>query len=389
MDTAFDFIIIGGGLAGQSLAWHLKQGPLCNARIVLIDQAPKTSNDRTWCFWEREAGPFDFLVCHRWERLRYFSEGFSTALDIAPYTYKMIRGGDFFDFMEKELAVERMYGKVLGWNSTEDGVEVRLEDGRTLRGRWGFSSLPGGGIDKTRCQYMDQHFKGWVIRTETQAFDPASATLMDFRVPQDQGISFLYTLPVDAYSALVELTFFSNKLFTGEAYDRMLRELIPPFVTRTPYVVTHEETGAIPMTDYPFPRADGRVVFIGTAGGHTKPSSGYTFYRLQKNLMALARQLEKTGSPFPLPPIAPSRFGMLDSTMLRVLGSGTVSAGDLFAGLFRKPHPSRVLKFLNEETSWGEDMKIMASLPVAPFLKAFLAEAGKRFFRFRQTNAQF
>ncbi|MBK7406765.1 MAG: hypothetical protein IPJ40_01025 [Saprospirales bacterium] len=140
----------------------------------------------------------------------------------------------------------------------------------------------------------------------------------------------------------------------------------------------HTEMGAIPMTDFPFPRSEGRIVYIGTAGGYTKPSSGYTFWRLQKNLRRLVGQLEKTGSPFPLPTLAPARYGLFDSTLLHVLDSGALSAGDLFADLFHHNPPARVLKFLNEETTWIEDLKIMASVPTAPFLKAFIVEMRKK-----------
>lgn len=376
MNNTFDYIILGGGLAGQSLAWHLLQGPLRDKRIALVDAEAKRSNDRTWCFWEQEVGPFDHIVYHRWEKLDFFSEPYSGPLDIAPFQYKMIRGLDFYAFLENEFSrapnVERFFGKVQSWRTTPDGVEATLEDGRGLRGAWGFSSIPAGPVDKKRFNYLDQHFKGWVIRTEEPVFDPASATFMDFRVPQDQGLSFLYTLPTDPHTALVELTFFSNKLFSSEEYDRMLRELIPQFVTRSAYEVEHTEMGAIPMTDYPFPRSDGRLVFIGTAGGHTKASSGYTFWRLQKNLVKMVRQMERTGSPFPLPPIAPARFSLFDSTLLNVLGKGELSGGEVFGGLFKRNPPARVLRFLNEETSMAEDLLIMSSVPTSPFLRGFV-----------------
>lgn len=379
MDQPFDYIILGGGLAGQSLAYHLLQGPLRDRRIALIDREAKTANDRTWCFWEQEPGPFDQIVHHRWDRLHFFSHPFSGALDIAPFQYKMIRGEDFYRFVGNALDaapnVSRFYGDVKSWKSAGKGVEVELADGRQLEGQWGFSSIPAGPVDKARYHYMDQHFKGWVIRTEEPVFDPAVATFMDFRVPQDKGLSFIYTLPVDPHRALVELTFFSNLLFTSEAYDQMLQELIPEFVTRSPYEIEHTEIGAIPMTNFPFPRSDGRMTYIGTAGGHTKASSGFTFWRMQKNLVKMVRQMERTGSPLPLPPLAPARFALFDSTLLNVLDKGDIPGGDVFGSLFRKNPPSRVLRFLNDETTLAEDLRIMSSVPLAPFLKAFLQEA--------------
>ena len=383
MQTNYDYILIGGGLAGRSLAYHLLQSPLRNKRIALIDPQAKSSDDRTWCFWERDPGPFEEVVSHRWDELQFYSPSLSETLSIAPYVYKMIRGLDFYQYTDKAFdkapQLTRIQEKVEKWETRPNGkVQVSLSNGQTLLGDWGFSSFFPGSVDKEQYNYLDQHFKGWLIQTPHPAFDPAKATFMDFRVPQDEGLSFLYVLPVSADRALVELTFFSNRHFSSQEYDARLRKLIPEFVTTLPYEVTHSEMGSIPMTDYPFPRSDGKVIFIGTAGGHTKASSGYTFWRLQRNLLKLVSQLEKKGSPLPLPAIAPARFGLFDSTMLHILEKGSPPGADLFADLFRHAAPDHVLKFLNEETTWKQDLKIMSSLPMFPFFKAFVAEVWKR-----------
>ncbi|MBK8491618.1 MAG: hypothetical protein IPL49_12225 [Saprospirales bacterium] len=84
MQTTYDYILIGGGLAGQSLAFHLLQGPLRDKRIALIDLEPKTSNDRTWCFWEQTPGPFDDIVCQRWDQLDFLAHLFPGPSTLRP-----------------------------------------------------------------------------------------------------------------------------------------------------------------------------------------------------------------------------------------------------------------------------------------------------------------
>ena len=101
MQKHFDYIITGGGLAGISLLHYFLQSDLRDKKILLIDKSEKTENDRTWCFWEKEAGAFEFLVHHRWQHLNFYMPDFADALDIAPYTYKMIRGIDFYNYGQK------------------------------------------------------------------------------------------------------------------------------------------------------------------------------------------------------------------------------------------------------------------------------------------------
>ncbi|HEY1022191.1 MAG TPA: lycopene cyclase family protein, partial [Flavisolibacter sp.] len=92
----YDYIIAGAGCAGLSLAMHmLHEEGLQAKRMLLVDEAPKQHNDRTWCFWEKEAGLFEPVVCKQWDTLWFHSTAFSKALSIAPYRYKMIRGIDF------------------------------------------------------------------------------------------------------------------------------------------------------------------------------------------------------------------------------------------------------------------------------------------------------
>jgi lycopene beta-cyclase len=56
-----------------------------------------------------------------------------------------------------------------------------------------------------------QHFEGWVIKTKKPSFNSKIGTLMDFRLNQEHGTTFMYVLPTSAKEALVEYTLFSKK----------------------------------------------------------------------------------------------------------------------------------------------------------------------------------
>lgn len=89
-------------------------------KILLLDKEPKTKNDRTWCFWEKENGFFDEVVYRKWDQVSFLSKEFSSAMNIAPYQYKMIRGIDFYQYCFTEIAkhstIEMVYADVKNWS---------------------------------------------------------------------------------------------------------------------------------------------------------------------------------------------------------------------------------------------------------------------------------
>lgn len=377
----FDYIITGAGGAGLSLIHHLCQTSLKDKRILIIDKDSKDSNDRTWCFWEQEPGPFEDIVYRSWNQLSFHSQTFSKDFEITPYQYKMIRGIDFYRYVqEKTIEQSNIHWLKAEVNdiSTEGERVLVKAAGQSYTADWCFNSILFQPINKKETNYLDQHFKGWVVQMEEHSFTPDRATLMDFRIAQEGETRFLYVLPIDSRRALIEVAIFSNNILASAEYDQILDQYIKEYISKKSYEVTHEEFGIIPMTDYPFTRAEGRVIHIGTAGGDTKASTGYTFWRMQRHLLQIVDQLVKTGIPAITPTNWQKRFHLYDSTLLRVLEEEKVAGDALFTYLFRKNPPQRLLRFLNDESHLAEELALMSSVPTAPFLAAFVAELLKK-----------
>ena len=94
----FDYIILGGGGAGLSLAYRMAKDKYFESkRIAIIEKGEKNKNDRTWCFWEVEDGPFEEIVDKQWDTLHFYSKTLEKKLDIKPYKYKMISGLNFYN----------------------------------------------------------------------------------------------------------------------------------------------------------------------------------------------------------------------------------------------------------------------------------------------------
>lgn len=374
--TQLPLIISGAGCAGLSLATRLvESGKFADRKLIIVDRSLDVRNDRTWCFWEQRPGYFDDIVYRKWSELYFHGADFSKLLDISPYQYKMIRGIDFYQRCLKALRqapnVELMTGKVNTVGTGEIAAWVEI-DGKRLEGEYVFNSILFEQPKQARNWYfLKQHFKGWIIQTDRPVFQPEKATLMDFRPSQAHGTTFVYVLPFSDTRALVEYTLFTRDLLKPEEYDKALKEYIAQHVYSGSYKIEEEEFGVIPMTNYPFSPANGRVVNIGTAGGQTKPSSGYTFQFIQKYTTAVADSLAE--GTLRLPPPS-TRFSFYDSTLLQVLDRKKIEGREVFADLFRQGDVQTVLKFLDNETSFREDLSIMRRLPKGRFAMAALRE---------------
>jgi lycopene beta-cyclase len=184
----YDFIIAGGGLSGLSLAYYMNQTVLSEKSILIIDQDTKTKNDRTWCFWEKDnRSPFDAIIHRQWQKVYFHGTNFSSALHLGDYSYKWLRGIDFYDFVKTDLAsnsnIRFVQEHIERIKDTPTGGFVITTENQYLA-EYVFDSTKPLKLNLADCHNMLQHFKGWEIVTDKPVFDPACPTMMDYRVEQ-------------------------------------------------------------------------------------------------------------------------------------------------------------------------------------------------------------
>ncbi len=396
--TRFNYILTGAGLAGLSLAVELSKRPFFQGKhILLLDREEKTRNDRTWCFWATEQEPLPPVVFRRWEQCHFRSHSFEAELDFLPYRYHMIRGMDFYAWAKNVLrdcpnitwqtadiqSIDHTNGMVktsagdfqseLIFNSAFIRNPVMPVDSRLFKMPF---SRQGETPDSTAKRiFLLQHFKGWVVETEEDAFDPERPVFMDFRIEQHGETRFVYVLPFSARKALVEFTVFSPSLLPSETYDLELQGYLNKYLNIKNFSIEEEEFGIIPMTDLPFPvTMEGRTIHIGTAGGFVKASSGYAFLRTQRRIRAFVDAWEKTGEPDPGVMQSRLRFRILDSIFLRVLADRGELGEEVFLRLFKKLPAATVLRFLDEDATFTDILKVIGAPPTLPFLRAALRQ---------------
>ncbi|MEU9647432.1 lycopene cyclase family protein [Streptomyces sp. NPDC048110] len=372
-----DAIVVGGGAAGLCLAHRLTETR--TATLTLIEPPDGTLRPaaRTWCYWNAGDDGLEEAVSASWSVLRvHGADGRPVIVEPAAFTYRMVRSGDFERLVHDRLT-RSDGGRVLrataeSVRSVRGGAEVRctLPGGwsLTLRARRVFDSRPLPALPPARTRLV-QHFRGWFVRTDTGRFDPAIADLMDFRVPQPaHGLAFGYVLPLAPDRALVEYTEFSRNTLTIEEYESALDHYCRDILGLRTFTVERTEQGAIPMTDAHFPRRAGTAVFrIGTAGGATRPATGYTFAAAQRQSRAIAAALRDGRGTVPAP--HGRRARAMDAILLRALDSGRIDGPDFFTNLFRRVPAERLLRFLDGGTSLREEWGIGLRTPVRPMLR--------------------
>lgn len=371
----YDYIVTGGGCAGLSFIMQVLQTDvLQNKRILLIEREAKNTNDRTWCFWEKGEGIFEKIVYRNWDRAWFHANEYSSLKTLAPYKYKMIRGIDFYshchDIIKKSPRVDHIIEEVTTLENIDNGVLVKTKTAE-YQGHYVFNSILFEKPIISEGQfYLLQHFKGWVIETAAPSFNSHEATLMDFRVNQQEGTTFFYVMPFSETKALVEFTLFTPSLLDDVTYEESLKNYIEEKLGITDYKVIEKEFGVIPMTDHDFPEGDGRIIHLGTAGGKTKPSSGYTFKFIQKHVNELVLRLQNEGNPIVKSSNIKKRFLWYDRVLLHILFHRKVEGARIFHLLFKRNSIKRLFSFLDNESTINQELILLNTLPQWPFMKA-------------------
>ncbi|MDG1980600.1 MAG: lycopene cyclase family protein [Flavobacteriaceae bacterium] len=372
--SQYDYIITGSGASGLMLAYRMANDSFFdNSSILIIDKEKKNSDDRTWCFWENGEGEWDELLHKSWDKILFESNTYKNTIPLQSYAYKMLRSGVFYDklwkFINTKNNIRFIEDTVVNIEGSEDGAIVE-----TLKSKY-FTTKLLNSIDLNKKYTLQkkypvllQHFCGWFIETDKISFDDSTATFMDFTVDQKRNTRFMYVLPISPNKALFEYTLFSKEVLTKDEYeDELLKYLATKSITE--YTITEIEQGVIPMTSYKFWEQNSKnILHIGTVGGWTKASTGYTFKNTSKKTIQLIAFLkaENDFTHFR----KKTRFWWYDLLLIDVLSSYNHLGSKLFSTLFKRNSLKNVFRFLDEETSFIEDLRIMLSMPPLRFIIA-------------------
>lgn len=374
----YDFIIAGAGLGGLSFVHQLMDSGSEFSSILVIDQDRKNVNDRTWSFWTKNTPIYKCALQQSWSKLGFASDDYIRFEEIAPYTYYTIHSGDFykevFDKINDDKRITFIRGIISNIECENDLATIQVGD-RKYQAEYIIDSVTRPDSVTAESIMLSQNFVGWKIRTDYAAFDPEKPILMDFRVSQTTAPSFVYFLPYSDQEALVEYTQFSPHFhFDEKIYESEIENYISSKLGVSNYTIAEKEKGSIPMTNFPFNKKPyERVYRIGTVGGDTKPTTGYTFINVQKRIKSILEELNGVTTTLP----EWDRFAFYDTLLLQIMRDQPSLVKKVMKFLFKNQPMPRILKFLDEETTIPEEMLIMGQLPWLPFLSTLLKRTGR------------
>ena len=378
----YDYIFTGSGLSALMTVYKMILSQKFQTKsILLLDENAKQTNDRTWCFWEQKETLWENSISKKWNSVLFANADFKRNLELHPYQYNKIQGLDFYnqllELIVNQKNIDFAQEKVLAIEESESIVLVKTES-QSYSCSQVFNSIYNPSLVTNQSKYplLQQHFVGWFIKTEKPIFNPEQATFMDFSVAQKGNTRFMYVLPTSETEALLEYTLFSKDLLSKEEYETEIENYIQKLGIQN-YKIVEKEFGNIPMTCYPFWKHNTQnVINIGTAGGWTKASTGFTFKNSDQKSTELVLFLE-TQTDF-RKFHKKTKFWWYDLLLLDILDQKNETGAAIFSALFQKGNAPLILKFLDEKTSFWEDLQVIWKCPKGLFINALL----KRLFRF-------
>jgi len=190
---------------------------------------------------------------------------------------------------------------------------------------------------------------------------------MDFDCEQRNSVHFFYTLPYSKNKALIETTWLSKMIDDSEKnYDSQIKSYIENHLNLKDYDITYKEEGVIPLF-YPSNYTEKNKINIGTAGGMTRLSTGYTFLNIQEHSRYIRKNIENINKMkiFKIN----RKYQFLDKIFLRVIEKYPEKIPSIFYNMFGAS-TNAVIKFLSNKSNFLEDLSIILKMPKWTFIKA-------------------
>lgn len=382
VNSQFDFIIVGAGLSGLHLSYcFLKDEYFKDYSFLIIDKEKSKKEDNYFSYWEIGDGKWDSILKNKWSKGDFFSKKEKVEMDFSDYSYKTLSSSKFKEYVKKKIKKKKKFklskDTVLKIKEEKNNIVV-VGNKKNYNAKHVFDSRLSPILNKKikKHTYLQQHFLGWVVKTNEKIFNKRSFVFMDYRIRDKNSTAFTYVLPFKKDEALIEHTYFSKNVQNHEVYEEYIKDYLNKYYGKSTYKLVKSEFGVIPMTTYPFHRdSTMNITKIGTAGGWVKPSTGYSFKNCEKYSEKILDNI-KNGKEFKISP--KKRYLFLDKILLGVLSNYNYQGETIFHRMIKRNKTKNVLRFLDEESTLLEMIKIIISMRSIYFVKVFIKSLYKQ-----------
>ena len=362
----YDYVFIGMGASnGLMLLEFIKRGFHQTKRIAIIEKAQKNTNDKTYCFWSTpDASIVKDLSSIISYQYQFVQTNATKVQSIQDQPYYCIKSIDFYNLVQATIAsypIDVFEAQVDGLNPHVNHIDIAF-DSKVIRGAIVFDSRPPNFTQEANNKsFLLQSFFGYHIRLKEAVLNTDTFQMMNFDVDQSNYTQFVYNLPYATNECLVELTRFGVDTIDVDYAKKILDDKIGAEFGA--YEIIAEEEGCIPMTVLKHPASsDDRIIHMGARANLIKPTTGYGFKKMYEFAAAFENPEKAQTSK--------TRFAFYDHLLLIILIRWPFLGKKIFTALFQKNSIQAIFSFLEEKSTVSAEIKIFASLPILPFLRA-------------------
>jgi lycopene beta-cyclase len=349
----FDYVIVGGGCAGLSLAYELElHQKLNNKTLAIIEPRTEYKRDKTWSFWKVFDHNFEDCVKKSWKEFSIKTSSDSKVIKCDNFPYQSIDSGLFYKKINERLAKNKnikFFKNIKELNTNNSFI---------------FNSVPS--VQNNRSNLW-QHFHGIEIETNEDCFNDNTVDLMDFDCDQRNNVHFFYVLPFSKNKAMIETTWLSKEDKSLRDYESQIKNYINHLGLKD-YKIIFKEEGTIPLF-HPINKKEKNKINIGTAGGMTRLSTGYTFLNIQEHSKYIRMNIENIQSAKKYD--IGKKYQFLDKVFLRVLEKHPEKMPSIFSNMFSSSSDT-IIKFLSNKSNLLQDFSVIVKMPKWIFIKSAL-----------------
>ena len=380
-----DIAIIGGGLAGLSLAAELCGNAFSHLNIIVLEPRDNYKRDKTWSYWRQNPHQYSEFETANWQAWRVKDAKKSviiTAQNAQNYCYASIASDAFYSAALAKINacshIKLLQGELVeSLASAAGGTIIRLKSAKNILVQQAiFDSRPTqqpkqNPAQHSRSKHLTQHFLGLELVADSAVFDINCVDLMDFQAA-NHGIHFMYVLPQSSTRALIESTWICQHHQHSD-YRAEISQYLAQRWPNAKFEVAYTEIGHLPLVaesarEYWLGKV--QVVAIGTPAGTARASTGYAFLETLSDAKRLANLLKNKQhlTTFKRPQID----AWLDTQFLTFLSRNAANAPATFVQMFSKCKPASLIRFLTGQANWRDRMAVIRSIPAFPMLMQLL-----------------
>jgi lycopene beta-cyclase len=359
MET-YDYIIAGAGLSGLTLAYNIISSPLKNVSILILDKDKKSLCNKTISFWADKQTFFDEIIYKKWNKVKFISKDLNVTLELNKYKYNTLRGKDICDFiwnkLDKIKNVKFIEDKVINIKQDSNFGIVECEK-NNYYAKYIFDSTFINNTSDFTLNYtkLNQHFIGLEIEIEKVYKTLIYPIFMDLSCNQ-HDFTFFYVLPFSDNKFFVEIVSFEK------VTKAVLSNYIQQNLKIENYKIIREEFGVTQLSNIKFKRQiDKHIINIGIKGGMVKPSTGYSFKRIEEDSNLIVQSLLKNDLKLQFLN-SNIIFKFFDEVMLEIFNKHKKGINHIFIKMFRKNNIDDIFNFLDEKSNIFEIFKLAYSI---------------------------